>query len=122
MRIHTVARPLFWSALVFAFVMAVLPQQEAVKVLPSDKLEHIAAFFTVAVLGRLAYPALPALALGAALAGYGALIELVQLIPALNRDGDWKDLLADLFALSVGLLLSRYLQRRRWEKAKRLAS
>ena len=122
MRIYTVARPMFWSALAVAFVMAVLPQDAALQLLPSDKLQHMLAFFTMAVLGRLAYPTVPVLTIGAGLAGYGALIELVQLIPALNRSGDWADLVADLVALTVGLSLSRYLQRRRWEKAKAAAS
>ena len=55
------AKPLFWAALIFAYVAAVIPADEAPKFSASDKVEHMAAFFTLAVLGRLGYLATPAI-------------------------------------------------------------
>ncbi|HEX8839851.1 MAG TPA: hypothetical protein VF750_05220 [Sphingomicrobium sp.] len=98
------ARLLFWAALGFAFVMAVLPHPPELPGEPSDKLQHIAAFATLALLVSFAYPAtaLPRLLLRLSL--FGAIIELVQAIPALHRDSDYKDWIAD--TLAAGLVLA----------------
>ena len=103
--LHRLAKPLFWAALIFAYVVAVMPADEAPQILASDKLEHMLAFFTLAVLGRLAYRSVPAVRIGLLLAIFGAAIEFTQMIPSLHRDGDVRDWIADVIALSVGLLL-----------------
>jgi VanZ family protein len=101
--LHRIVKPLFWAALLFAYVAAILPQAEAPKIASSDKVEHMIAFVTLALLGKLAYPRMATLTLGLALAGVGALIEFTQMIPALHRDGNIADWIADCAAIVVGL-------------------
>ena len=91
----------FWAALLFALVMASLPQPPPVPGAPSDKVQHILAFAVLAGLGSAAYPRLPALKLILALSAFGALIELVQLVPALHRDADPVDWIADTVAAAA---------------------
>lgn len=104
-RLKPFAKPLFWAALLFAYVAAIMPQADAPHIANNDKVEHMIAFLTLAVLGRLAYPAVPWWRGWLLLAGFGALIELTQMIPALHRDGNLADWIADAIALSVGILL-----------------
>lgn len=98
-------RLLFWAAALFALVMAILPHPPELPGEPSDKIQHMAAFATLALLGAWAYAGRPLWQLLAALSFYGALIELIQAIPALGRDSDVKDWLADTVAAGVVLLL-----------------
>jgi VanZ family protein len=103
---------LFWAATLFTFVMAELPHPPSVPLEPSDKVQHIAAFLTLTALAAAAYPraALWKIALG--LAAFGALIEVVQAIPALHRDSDVNDWLADVAAVA-GMCVPAALLRRR---------
>lgn len=96
-------RALFWSAALFALVMALLPHPPEVPGEPSDKIQHIAAFATLAALGTLAYPRVRTLQLFAGLSLFGAAIEVLQAIPMLHRDSDIVDWLADTAA--CGLVL-----------------
>jgi VanZ family protein len=100
-----IARPLFWAATLFAYVAAILPQSEAPKISSSDKLEHMLAFFTISVLARIAYPAVSVRATWLVLAAFGAFIEFTQMIPALHRDAQMSDWVADVIALSVGMIV-----------------
>ena len=91
--------------MVFAMVMATLPHPPPVPGQPSDKVLHVLAF---AVLGSLAaggFREISVLRLFLALTAFGAIIEVVQAIPVLNRDSELADLLADsaaaLFALAA---------------------
>ena len=108
-----VAQLLFWAAASFAFVMAILPQPPAVPGAPNDKVQHIAAFATLALLGGFAFPATALWRLLISLSIFGALIEIVQAIPALHRDSDVLDWLADTVAVIVVLLLVRWWRQRR---------
>lgn len=98
-------RWLFWAALVFAFVMALLPHPPQVPGHLGDKVQHMAAFATLAALAALAWPQRPYAALGMALSYFGALIEIAQAIPALHRDCDIMDWVADTGAVIVVLTL-----------------
>ena len=98
---------LFWAALLFTYVCAILPSDEAPSFSSSDKLEHMVAFFTLAVLAGFAYPRAQALRIGLWLSAFGALIEFTQAIPFLNRDASVYDWIADTIALTVGLLAVR---------------
>lgn len=91
----------FWLAAAFAFVMATIPQPPALPGQPSDKVQHILAFSVLASLAFTAWPwkRWPLIVVG--LSAFGALIEMVQLIPALHRDGDCIDWLADTAAVLV---------------------
>ena len=102
------ARFIFWAAACFAFVMAVVPQPPEVPGEPSDKVQHIIAFATLALLGTFAYPRTLLLKLLAGLSLFGAFIEVVQAIPALHRDSDVLDWLADTAAVVVVLVLVRW--------------
>ena len=99
-------RLLFWAAALFAFVMAVLPHPPHVPA--NDKVQHMAAFATLGLLGSFAYPRLSTLRLLIGLSLFGALIEVVQAIPALHRDSDPLDWLADTIACAIVLLAIRW--------------
>ena len=101
----------FWGASAFALVMALLPQPPQLPGEPSDKLQHILAFATLALLGRLAYPQTRLLVLATGLSAFGAAIELLQAIPALHRDAELADWAADTAAV-VAVLLALELARR----------
>ncbi|WP_202386112.1 VanZ family protein [Allopontixanthobacter confluentis] len=69
---------------------------------PSDKVQHMIAFAVLALLGAQAYPRrLMALLIG--LSAFGALIELVHLIPSLKRTADWTDLAAEIITTAAVL-------------------
>lgn len=106
-----VRRLLFWGAALFAFVMAVLPHPPELPGEPSDKVQHVAAFATLGLLGAWAYARKPLLLLLAGLSLFGAVIEVVQSIPSLHRDADVKDWVAD--TLACGLVLAIAAWRRR---------
>ena len=106
-------RLLFWAAATFAFVMAVVPQPPELPGEPNDKIQHMIAFATLGLLGAWAYARTALLQLLAALSLYGAVIELVQAIPALHRDSDVKDWIADTLAAGVVLLFVRRWRLRR---------
>lgn len=105
-------RALFWAAAAFAFVMAVLPHPPQVPGEPNDKVQHITAFATLALLGSFAYPATALISLFVRLSLFGAAIEVVQAIPALHRDSDVWDWAADTVAVIVVLLLVRFWRKR----------
>ena len=104
-RASRTARATFWAAVAFSFVMAILPHPPQVPGEPNDKVEHMIAFATLAALGSFAYPRTALLKLLAALSLFGALIEFVQAIPALQRDSDVKDWIADTAAVALVLAL-----------------
>jgi hypothetical protein len=103
----------FWAAAAFAFVMAVLPQPPGLAV--SDKLQHITAFLVITGLGCAAYPRMPRARLLLAMIAFGGVIELVQLVPELGRDGEWSDWLADILAVAAALGFAHWVER--WRAA-----
>ena len=107
-RTRTVLRPLFWGAALFALVMALLPHPPEVPGHPSDKVQHIAAFATLGVLGALAYEQVRRARMIVGLSLFGAFIEIAQAIPALHRDSDPLDWLADTFACAVTVVAVRW--------------
>lgn len=111
-RASRTARGVFWAAATFAFVMAVLPHPPEVPGEPNDKIQHIIAFATLAALGSFAYPRTALLKLFASLSLFGAVIEVVQAIPALHRDSDVWDWVADTVAVAVVLTIVWLLRRR----------
>jgi hypothetical protein len=99
----TSARILFWAALLFAFVMATLPQPPLV-VATSDKVQHMLAFAALTLLMGLGWPRLALWRILVTMALIGALIEVVQTIPELHRDADVADWWADMGAVAAILL------------------
>jgi VanZ family protein len=102
----------FWAAAMFAYVVAVLPDADAPSFSSSDKVEHMVAFFTLAILARLAHPRWSFLALAALLGAFGAFIEFSQMIPAIHRDASLWDWYADMAAVGAGLLVAGLATRR----------
>jgi uncharacterized membrane protein (DUF4010 family) len=111
---YPLVRVLFWAAALFALVMALLPHPPEFPGEPSDKIQHIAAFVTLGLLGSLAYPAVGSRRLIIALSLFGAFIEVAQAIPALHRDSDPLDWLADTIACAAAVMLVRW-----WKTRKR---
>jgi hypothetical protein len=105
------ARGLFFAAALFTLVMALLPRPPQLPGHPSDKIQHIVAFATLAALGAWAFPRLRPLSLVVGLSLFGAAIEIAQAIPALHRDSDILDWAADTIAVIVILLLVAWLRR-----------
>jgi VanZ family protein len=101
----TLAKPLFWAATAFAYVMAVLPHPPEVPGAPSDKVQHVIAFATLGFLAAWAFPNTSRLQLWVRLSLFGAFIELSQAIPALHRDADVVDWIADTIACGLALLI-----------------
>jgi hypothetical protein len=95
--------------------MAVLPHPPQLPGAPSDKVQHIAAFLVLGALASFAWPRTSPVYLAMALSLFGAVIELVQLIPALNRDGDPIDWIADTAAAGLMLIFLHWL-RARWRR------
>lgn len=100
--------PAFWRLLlavtgVVVLIMALLPNPPEVPI-DSDKYRHMLAFGTLTILSIAAYPNTPLLRIGERLSFLGAMIEVVQSIPALHRDCDIMDWVADT-AVIIGVLL-----------------
>jgi len=100
-----VAQSLFWAAAIFALIMAALPHPPHIPGNPSDKIQHIAAFVTLSLLGAWAFPRVSLVQLLLRLSLFGAFIELVQAIPVLHRDSDPLDWIADTLACVLMLAL-----------------
>jgi hypothetical protein len=96
--------------------MAWLPHPPPVPWQDEDKLWHILAFVTLSLLASLAFPAAPLARIGERLSFLGALIEVVQSLPALHRDCDIRDWIADTIAVVATLAIVaaiRWLRQRR---------
>lgn len=96
------ARVTLFAAVAFAVTMALLPHPPGL-IEVGDKSQHMLAFAVLAVLAAWSYPAASLLRLGERLSFLGALIEVLQAIPALHRDCDIRDWIADTVAISVVL-------------------
>jgi hypothetical protein len=107
-----VARLLFWLALAFALFMAFSPHPPRVPGNPVDKLQHMMAFGTLTILACAGWPAFDLQRIGERLSFVGALVEVVQSIPALHRDCDIMDWIADT-AIIIAVLLVVWAVRRR---------
>lgn len=109
-----IARALFWLALIVAVTMALLPHPPHTPLDRfGDKVEHMTAFATMSVLAAISYPNMRLPRIGERLSFLGALIEVVQSIPALHRDCDIRDWIADTIAITVTLLIVAAVRRAR---------
>ncbi len=89
----------FWTACAVSLYFATTSATPSVMDGQWDKGQHMFAFATLALLAALAYPKMPLLRLTERLALYGAMIELIQSIPALHRSCDIVDWVADMIAI-----------------------
>ena len=98
----------FVAALVLTFVLALDPRPPALPLDGNgDKIQHMIAFATLALLARLGFPKARDHTILERLSFLGALIEVFQSIPSLHRDCDWRDWVADTLAVAVVLLVLR---------------
>ena len=97
------AQVLFWAALIFTFVCAVLPSQHVIHIFKWDKAEHFLAFYVLTGLAVAAFPRGSLFVIAAALSAFGALIELVQGLSFVGRDRDIQDWLTDTIAIGMAL-------------------
>lgn len=105
------ARAGFWACLTGAVVMAVLPQPPHTPLDGfGDKFEHMVAFAVLTLLAAYGFPAMPRLRIAERLSFLGALIEVVQSIPALHRDCDVRDWVVDTAVIVAVLALLRALR------------
>jgi VanZ family protein len=101
----------FWAAAIAVGVLALVP---ATTPLPStgwDKANHGLAFFTLGLLGAVAWPR-SAIRVWLALAIYGGAIEIAQTLTP-TRDGEWLDWCADIVGIALVAFLSYIDARRR---------
>jgi len=100
-------RPLFWALTAFALTMALLPRPPHLSIDRfGDKAEHMLAFFVLTLVATLAWRRASLVAIALRLSLLGAAIEVLQAIPALHRDCDWRDWLADSAAIVAASLLA----------------
>ena len=98
------ARTVFAILLAVSLVMFLTPRDDVPQGGPDDKVVHALIFVVLAVAGRWA--AVPWVSLGIGLAAYAASTEILQAVLPIQREGDVRDLVADLAGVAVGLLLS----------------
>jgi VanZ family protein len=106
--VSRLARFGFWLALAAVFILASLPEPPKVEM--GDKIQHMLAFAILTALAVLGYRTKPFAWIALGLGAFGALIELVQAIPMLNRSSEWADWVADMAAVLVVGSLIRGLQ------------
>jgi hypothetical protein len=93
----------FWLALCLAVTIALLPHPPKLVGEIWDKWQHMAAFATLAAMARFGWPETAPVRILERLSFAGALIEVFQSIPALHRDCDPLDWLADTAAAALVL-------------------
>ena len=107
-------RALFWLATIFSVTMAVIPQPPYTPIREfGDKVEHIVAFATLATLACLGFRDVARRLIVERLSFLGAAIEVVQSIPALNRDCDVRDWLVDTATVALVVVAFAAWRRRR---------
>ncbi|RZJ31378.1 MAG: hypothetical protein EON85_03420 [Brevundimonas sp.] len=97
------------GTIVFAFVVAwfaFTPSTGAESGLPWDKANHAMAFLTWTVLAGCGWPRAGILRVALVMLGLGTAVELIQGLPAVGRDADVWDVVADMtgFLMGWGLL------------------
>jgi len=97
-------RVLFAIVWLFTLAAALAPARHAPTLGMSDKVNHIAAFLTLAVFAAWAWPRARLIVVAIALSAFGAAIEGLQALPVIARDAEWADWFADTAAVTVALL------------------
>ncbi len=101
-RFITAMRLAFWLTLLFSLTMAVLPQPPRLPIdSMGDKFAHMLAFAALTFFVGLGFPATNPWRLAERLSFAGALIEVIQSLPMLQRDCDIRDWIADTVAILV---------------------
>ncbi len=114
----------FWTALAVATWVLVAPSGPGPGLIPWDKAEHFLGLYGLTLLAAAAFARRALWVVGAGLALYGGVMELVQALPAVHRDADLYDWAADIagvLAATAPAALPRIRERLR-ERAKNAAS
>lgn len=98
----------FWLALAFTLAMALVPRPPSALFVAGDKNLHMAVFTALSALASLAFPRWRVIELFVAMAALGASIEVLQMIPALGRDAELADWIADCVAVAVTLATVKF--------------
>ncbi len=102
LRLGKTAGIIFSIALSFTLFKAFAPaRQGGTGLFPWDKADHFSAFFVLTGLAVVALPRQPLWRIAAGMAAVGALIEVIQGLPFVNRDCDFWDWVAELCAISA---------------------
>jgi len=109
----TVLRFAFWAAAALSLFMAELPKPPALPGDPTDKVQHIIAFATLAGLAAAAYPRTRLVAILLGLSAFGGAIEIFQMNPLVSRDASWWDWIADTVAAGAMLFFVHRLRAKR---------
>lgn len=105
------------AALIVAVTVAWLAFRPSTGVdvgLPWDKANHGFAFLVLTVLTGGGWPGLRALRMAAIILAAGVGIELVQGLPAVGRDADLWDVVADMVGFTLGRGVLMVARRRAW--------
>ena len=110
---RTITRMLFLLATAAVAVLSLLPQRDLPKVAVSDKLEHVLAYFVLAVLGSFGFRERRSLLyLFVLLCAMGGIIEVLQAFSP-GRSPDVADAIADGAGAATGVLIALVLGFRR---------
>lgn len=101
------ARLLYFAMVAAILAIAIAPQIDVPVGTPHDKVNHIIAFFTLAFFAKLLWPERRIWIKALWLAGFGAVIEILQGVMAAGREADWSDFVADVVAIAAGLAAAR---------------
>ncbi|WP_423141878.1 hypothetical protein ACOYW6_00475 [Parablastomonas sp. CN1-191] len=108
------ARIAFVLASLFALTMALLPMPPRTPIDGfGDKFAHVTAFAVMTALASLGWPRAASWRQLAGLSAFGALIEVLQAIPALHRDSQLSDWIADTAAIAAILAIALVVRARR---------
>ena len=97
------ARTVFALLLGISLAMFLTPGPDVPRGGPDDKVTHLLVFVALAVSG--CWAAVPPVALGLGLVAYAGLTEVLQAVLPIDRDGDVRDVLADVTGVALGLAL-----------------
>jgi hypothetical protein len=97
------ARGGYWLVVAAVFVLSVAPLP-AGTVETSDKVNHFAAFYALALGAAVLFPRRPLWLLALLVVGYGGFIEIVQGLGIVGRDRDLLDWLTDIAAVGCAAL------------------
>ncbi len=105
----------FGALLLFILFKAFQPAGSAGSggLFPWDKADHFCAFFVLGGVALVAFPRQPLWRIATGMAALGALIEVIQGLPFVNRDCDFWDWVAEMCALSAlyGTILAARIRR-----------
>lgn len=101
---------LYAAAVAVLLYLCLAPSQDLPSISLWDKSEHAIGWAVLAGSGLLLFPRHPWRIVGFTVA-FGALIEVLQGLPAIHRDSDVRDWIADCVGVAAAYLVFRLMQR-----------